>query len=89
MLLPGLEDHVLFGVACLITAFALLILGAFKARFHDKAYCRSGVLPGTGALGSGTSPCGGGRWLQTLVGRGMGSCLSIGVPRAARDASHI
>jgi len=43
VLMPGLEDHTLFAVACLITAFALLMLGAFKARFHDKAYLRSGL----------------------------------------------
>ena len=33
----------LFCVACFITAAALFGLGAFKAKFHDKAYVRSGV----------------------------------------------
>ena len=33
----------LFVVACSITAFSLFGLGAFKARFHDKRYVRSGV----------------------------------------------
>mmetsp|Transcript_20817 Transcript_20817/g.34325 ORF Transcript_20817/g.34325 Transcript_20817/m.34325 type:complete len:296 (-) Transcript_20817:444-1331(-) len=46
LLLPGLTDHTLFTVACFITALALLTLGAFKARFHDKydykQYFRSG-----------------------------------------------
>merc|ERR1712032_1804854 len=47
LLLPGLTDRELFAVACFVTALALVSLGAFKARFHDKddywQYLRSGL----------------------------------------------
>jgi len=39
---PNLTEHELFVVACVITAFALFGLGAFKARFNEKFYFRSG-----------------------------------------------
>ena len=42
-LVPGLEHVQLFYVACGITALNLVALGAFKARFHDKQYLRSGL----------------------------------------------
>ena len=40
---PGLESDQLFSVACIITGINLLGLGAFKARFNDKQYIRSGM----------------------------------------------
>lgn len=40
---PSLTQHDLFLVACLITALSLFSLGAFKARFNEKFYIRSGV----------------------------------------------
>ena len=40
---PSLTEHDLFIVACVITAFALFGLGAYKARFNEKYYLRSGV----------------------------------------------
>ena len=40
---PSLTEHDLFIVACVVTAFALFGLGAFKARFNEKYYLRSGV----------------------------------------------
>merc|ERR1712087_59081 len=47
LLLPGLTDRQLFALACAFTALALVSLGAFKARFHDKydywQYLRSGL----------------------------------------------
>lgn len=43
LLLPGLDEHGLFAVACLVTAIALFGLGAFKATFHDKFYFRAGM----------------------------------------------
>merc|ERR1712118_470429 len=43
MFIPGLTEHQLFIVACVITAIALLGLGAFKARFNEKYYIQSGV----------------------------------------------
>jgi len=43
VLFPNLSTGSLFFVACFITAAALFGLGAFKAKFHDKAYVRSGV----------------------------------------------
>jgi len=42
-LVPGLSQHGLFLVACAITAINLFGLGAFKARFHDRQYVRSGL----------------------------------------------
>eukprot|EP00308_Calcidiscus_leptoporus_P001776 CAMPEP_0119379928 /NCGR_PEP_ID=MMETSP1334-20130426/54740_1 /TAXON_ID=127549 /ORGANISM="Calcidiscus leptoporus, Strain RCC1130" /LENGTH=298 /DNA_ID=CAMNT_0007399581 /DNA_START=27 /DNA_END=923 /DNA_ORIENTATION=+ len=41
--LPSLDEHALFMIACVVTALALFGLGAFKANFHDKFYLRSGV----------------------------------------------
>ena len=38
-----MTEHDLFVVACVITAFALFGLGAYKARFNEKYYLRSGV----------------------------------------------
>jgi len=43
MFIPGLTEHELFLVACVITAIALFGLGAYKARFNEKFYIRSGV----------------------------------------------
>merc|ERR1712070_1206618 len=40
---PSLSQHDLFVVACVITALALFSLGAFKARFNEKFYIRSGL----------------------------------------------
>lgn len=42
-LVPGLEEHALFSMACVITGAALFGLGAFKAQFHDKRYVVSGI----------------------------------------------
>eukprot|EP00965_Chrysotila_dentata_P203694 6181890-Pleurochrysis_carterae.AAC.3 len=42
VLLPSLDQHALFLIACAITALALFLLGAYKAKFHDKLYIRSG-----------------------------------------------
>ena len=33
----------LFAIACVVTGVTLFSLGAFKAKFHDKAYVRSGL----------------------------------------------
>lgn len=41
-IVPGLGTSELFAIACVITAISLFGLGAFKAKFHDKAYLRSG-----------------------------------------------
>merc|ERR1712146_863337 len=43
MLDPNLTEHDLFVVACVITGLALFCLGAFKARFNEKFYFRSGL----------------------------------------------
>jgi len=43
MLDPSLDEHSLFVVACVVTALALFGLGAFKARFNEKFYIRSGL----------------------------------------------
>ena len=43
MLDPNLSEHDLFMVACVITGLALFGLGAFKARFNEKFYLRSGL----------------------------------------------
>lgn len=43
VLAPDLNQSQLFLVACFITAVNLFGLGAFKARFHDKQYLRSGA----------------------------------------------
>ena len=40
---PGLTQHDLFVVACAITGINLFGLGAFKAKFHDRLYLRSGL----------------------------------------------
>ena len=45
MLLPDLGEHTLFICACLLTALALLVLGAYKAHFSDKAYWQSARSP--------------------------------------------
>ena len=43
ILYPSMTTHDLFAVACVITGCCLVVLGAIKARFHDKAYIRSGL----------------------------------------------
>jgi len=43
LLYPSLSTDSLFAVACVLTGACLFGLGAFKARFHDKQYLRSGV----------------------------------------------
>lgn len=40
---PSLDTTALFTVACAITGVVLFVLGAFKAKFHDKRYLRSGL----------------------------------------------
>ena len=40
---PELSVNDLFVVACAITGCCLLVLGAVKAKFHDKNYLRSGL----------------------------------------------
>ena len=42
-LYPHLDTARLFAIACVVTGLCLFGLGAFKARFHDKQYLRSGV----------------------------------------------
>ncbi len=43
IIVPGLDDHVLFGAACAVTGVSLFGLGAYKALFHDKKFFRSGL----------------------------------------------
>jgi len=40
---PEVTSEGLFMIACGVTSFCLLGLGAFKAQFHDKQYLRSGI----------------------------------------------
>lgn len=40
---PSVSSEGLFAIACCVTAVCLLGLGAFKAKFHDKQYVRSGI----------------------------------------------
>ena len=42
-LVPGLDQNQLLYIACAITGVNLFGLGAFKARFHDRMYVRSGI----------------------------------------------
>ena len=41
--LPFLRFARLFAIACVVTGVTLFSLGAFKAKFHDKHYLRSGI----------------------------------------------
>ena len=67
-LVPGLSPTQLFYIACVITAINLFGLGAFKARFHDKQYVRSGLE--TLLLGSACAAVAFyiGRWVAQFAG---------------------
>ena len=40
---PSLDESSLLSVACTVASALVFALGAFKARFHDKQYLRSGA----------------------------------------------